>query len=266
LQIDIPGVKDPDEYIIKYGAGRFKLLMENAISMIEYKVKVLKEEYHLEVAGDKIRFLREVSKLIAKVESKIEREIYIDKIAKQYGISKEAIFGEVNKLLYKSKQDTNQLLSRPLPNQEKKEVPEVSSVEIEREKMILYFLIKNYDEVGEKLIPKIVIEDFKVEKYKNIYNKILELKNNGNNIYNGLTNVEDEEFQATMSEILFSEYELNSVEKFTEDIVKNYEKNKLNSRKNEILELLNDKSLEKEEVIRLEEELNKIIKELAKVK
>ena len=133
MQIDVPGVKDPDEYIIKYGAGRFKLLMENAISMVEYKVKVLKEEYNLNVARDTIRFLKEVSKLISKVESKIEREIYIDKISKQYGISKEAVFGEINKLLYKSNQDTNKILTRPLPNKEKKEVPEISNVEQERE-------------------------------------------------------------------------------------------------------------------------------------
>ncbi|MBR2290142.1 MAG: hypothetical protein IJ867_06090 [Clostridia bacterium] len=260
------GVKDPDEYIIKFGAGRFKLLMDNAISMVEYKVKVLKNEYNLDVAGDKIRFLKEVSKLIAKVESKIEREIYVDKIAKQYGISKEAIFGEINKLLYKSNQDTNKVLTRPLPNREKKELPKVSNVENEREKMILYFLIKNYEEVGEKIISKVKIDDFKVEKYKNIYNKILELRNNGNNIDKELTNIEDEEFQASLGEILFSEYEINSVEKFTEDMINNYEKNKLNSRKDEILTLLKDKGLEKEEMIRLEEELNQIIMELAKVK
>ena len=266
LQIDVPGVKDPDEYIIKYGAGRFKLLMENAISMVEYKVKVLKNEYNLEVASDKIRFLKEVSKLISKVESKIEREIYIDKISKQYGISKEAVFGEINKILYKTSQDTNKILSRPLPNKEKKELLKISNVEIEREKMILYFLIKNYEEISEKIISKVKIEDFKVEKYKNIYNKILELKNNGNNIYNELTNIENEEFQASLSEVLFSEYELNSVEKFTEDIINNYEKSKLNSRKNEILKLLNDESIEKEEMISLEKELNDIIKELAKVK
>ena len=265
MQIDVPGVKDPDEYIIKYGSGRFKLLMENAISMVEYKVKVLKESYNLIVAGDKIRFLKEVSKLISKVESKIEREIYIDKISNQYGISKEAIFGEVNKLLYKTNKDTNKLLSKPLPTRDKKE-ENVSNVEVEREKMILYFLIKNFEEIGEKIISKVKIEDFKVEKYKNIYNKILELKNNGNNIYNSLTNIEDEEFQASLGEILFSEYKINSVEKFAEDIINNYEKNKLNSRKSEILKLLNDNNLEKDEIISLENELNEIIIKLAKVK
>ena len=240
--------------------------MENAISMVEYKVKVLKNDYNLDVASDKIRFLKEVSKLIAKVDSKIEREIYIDKICKQYEISREAVFGEINKLLYKTNKDSNKLLSRPLPTREKEKAPDVSKVEIEREKMILYFLIKNYEEIGEKIISKVEIEDFKVEKYKKIYNKILELKNNGNNIYNSLTNIEDEEFQASLGEILFSEYEINSVEKFTEDIINNYEKNKLNSRKLEILKLLGDSSIDKEKVISLENELNDIIKELAKVK
>lgn len=240
--------------------------MENAISMVEYKVKILKEEYHLDVASDKIRFLKEVSKLISRVESKIEREIYIDKIAKQYGISREALFGEINKLLYKTRQDTNKLLTKPLPNKREKELPEIPSVEIEREKMILYFLIKNYEEVGEKIISKVKEEDFKVEKYKNIYQKILELQNSGNNIYNELTNIEEEEFQASLGEILFSEYELNSIEKFTEEMITNYEKNKLNMRKNEILTLLNNKNLEKEEMIQLEEELNRIIIELAKAK
>lgn len=240
--------------------------MENAISMVEYKVKILKNEYNLEISSDKIRFLKEVSKIIARVESKIEREIYIDKLSIQYGISKEAIFGEINKLLYKSNQDTNKLLTKSIPNKKTNEQNIVSKVEIEREKMILYFLIKKYDEVGEKIISKVKIEDFKVEKYKKVYEKILELKNSGNNIYNEITNIEEEEFQSCVSEILFSEYDINSVEKFTEDIINNYEKNKLNFRKNEIIKLLSDKSLEKEEIFSLEKELNDIIKELAKVK
>ena len=241
-------------------------MIEKAISIIEYKVKILKDKYNLDVTVDKIEFLKDISKLISKIESKIEREIYIDKISNQYGISKEAIFGEVNKILYKSNNDSKKLLNKSLPTKKNDLLYEIPSVEIEREKMILYFLIKNYNEVEEKIISKIKMEDFKVEKYKNIYEKILELKNNSDDIYNRLVNIEDEEFQSSLSEILFSEYEINSVEKFTEDIINNYEKNKLNYRKNEILKLLNEKTLQNEEIISLENELNNIIKELAKVK
>ena len=49
---------------------------------------------------DKIKFLNEIAKILAKVDNTMEREIYIEKIASGYNISKEAIYAEVNKLSY----------------------------------------------------------------------------------------------------------------------------------------------------------------------
>ena len=100
--LQMEGAKDPDEYIIKYGSGRFNLLVENAISIIEFKVKRLRQNYNLDITSDKIKFLKEVSKLISNIDSKIEREIYINKISETNGISKEAIYAEMNKFLYKN--------------------------------------------------------------------------------------------------------------------------------------------------------------------
>lgn len=98
LQMD--GAKDPDEYIIKYGNARFHNLIEKALSVIEFKVKILKQNLNLDQVNDKIKFLNEIAKLIAKVDNTIEREIYLEKIASEYNISKEAIYAEVNKLSY----------------------------------------------------------------------------------------------------------------------------------------------------------------------
>ena len=105
--LQMTGAKDPDEYIIKYGSARFQKLMDEAISLIEFKVKVLRQSLNLEVAGDKVKFLNEIAKLISKIDNSIEREIYIEKIAKGYNISKEAIFGQVNKIQYSGKNKTN---------------------------------------------------------------------------------------------------------------------------------------------------------------
>ena len=55
--------KDPDEYVIKYGSGRFNLLIEKAISLVEFKIKVLKNKYNLESTNDKIKFLQEIAKI-----------------------------------------------------------------------------------------------------------------------------------------------------------------------------------------------------------
>ena len=96
--IQLEGAKDPDEYIVKYGNMRFQNAVDKAFSVVEFKVKILKKELNLENTNDKIKFLNEIAKLISKVDNTIEREVYIEKIAKEYDISKEAIYAEVNKL------------------------------------------------------------------------------------------------------------------------------------------------------------------------
>ena len=112
--LQMEGAKDPDEYIIKYGNARFKNLIDKALSVIEFKVKILKQNLNLENTNDKIKFLNEIAKLIAKVDNSIEREVYIEKIAKEYEISKEAIYAEVNKLTY-SDAKSEKILERAKP-------------------------------------------------------------------------------------------------------------------------------------------------------
>ena len=124
--LQMEGAKDPDEYIIKYGNARFKNLIDKALSVIEFKVKVLKQDLNLENTNDKIKFLNEIAKLIAKVDNNIEREVYIEKIAKEYEISKEAIYAEVNKLTY-SESKGEKVLERAKPViKHKEDVEQVS--------------------------------------------------------------------------------------------------------------------------------------------
>lgn len=98
--LQLEGAKDPDEFVIKYGSGRFELYVKNAISLVEFKVKSLKQNLDLSQANDKIKFLNETCKLLLKIQNKFEKEVYIDKISETYEISKEAIYGELNKLEY----------------------------------------------------------------------------------------------------------------------------------------------------------------------
>lgn len=98
--LQLEGAKDPDEFVIKYGSGRFELYVKNAISLVEFKVKSLKQDLDLSQANDKIKFLNETCKLLLKIQNKFEKEVYIDKISETYGISREAIYGELGKLEY----------------------------------------------------------------------------------------------------------------------------------------------------------------------
>ena len=172
--LQIEGAKDPDEFVVKYGPERFNLYVEKAISLVEYKVKMLKKNLNLENTGDKIKFLNEIAKVLARVENNMEKEVYVDKISREYGISKEAIYAEINKLLYANNKSV-QKLERPrtkviLPEkqEEKQNLPEAI---LRREKMVIYLLLNSQNHSYEKLKNHIFVEDFKSEKNKKIIKK-----------------------------------------------------------------------------------------------
>lgn len=265
--IQMEGAKDPDEYIIKYGSERFNLLAKNAISLVEFKVKMLRNKYDLDNATDKVKFLKQITKVLSEVENKIEKEIYIDKIAEQYSISKEAIYAEVNKETYKNRNSDSKLLTKTLPNKKFEEQEEISESVINREKMILYLLINYYEEVIIDITSNIVSDDFKLPINKKIFDIIIESKErNKDSILKKLSNIEDSELQSQISEIMVSDYEINSVQKCIEDVIISYTKDRLNARKFEILKELENSNLDKENAKMLENELNNIIIELAKIK
>ena len=264
--LQMEGAKDPDEYVVKYGSGRFKLLIENAISLVEFKIKMVKSKYNLENPNDKIRFLKEITKILSNVDNKIEREIYIENVAANYNISKEAIYAEVNKAAYNSNNVNEKVLIKPPVKQEK--VIEISPAIIKRENMILYLLINHFRESYEAIVTNITLDDFKLETNKFIFERILESPaEESEKILQTIANIEDAEIQSHVSEILVTDYEISSIEKCIEDVVNIYNKDRLANRKLEIVkELEHSSNLTKDEIAKLEQELSEIIIELAKRK
>ena len=133
--------------------------------------------------------------------------------------------------------------------------------------MILYLLINYYEEAIIDITSNIVREDFKLSVNRKIFD-IITQKNDKDkdSILKNLANVEDAEMQSQISEIMVSDYEINSVQKCIEDVIISYTKDRLNSRKIEILKQLESPNLDKENIKILEIELSNIIIELAKIK
>ena len=267
--LQIEGAKDPDEFIVKFGEGRFKLAMENAISLVEFKVKNLRKDINLENAADKIKFLNEIAKILAKVENTIEREIYIEKIAKGYNISKEAIFAEVNKLIYSNSkgiqtlQEQNKTIRKVEQNKEEK--ISVNENLIKRENTIIALLIDANKNVFEKIRQNIKPEDFKDSINREIAQKLYEeLEKQDSNI-NKLIDTFDEETQNHITMVMATDYEIENVEKAVDDILQKYKREKLDDRKQEILKQLETEQ-DTEIKQQLGKELNSIIIELAKIK
>ena len=264
--LQMEGAKDPDEYIVKYGNARFQALIEKAISVIEFKVKVLKQNLNLDSTNDKIKFLNEIAKLIAKIDNTMEREVYIEEIAKEYNISKEAIYAEVNKLTYQGNKAEKILeKAKPVIRHEKIEQKEVPEAIKRRENTVLSILLMGDLNIFQVIKENIKIEDFKDELNKQISEKLYEQFEKGNSNINGILDNLSEEEQNHITSILADDYEIDDIEKAIDDIMQSYEKDKLNERKFKIIEIL-ETTLEDNQKKELEKELSNIIIRLAKIK
>lgn len=264
--LQMEGAKDPDEYIVKYGNVRFHSLVEKALSVIEFKVKVLQQNLNIEAVNDKIKFLNEIAKLIAKVDNTIEREVYIEKIAKEYEISKEAIYAEVNKLAYRGAKNEKVLEKvKPVVSHKKSEEKEILPAIKRRENTVISILLLGDINIFQIIKQNILIEDFKDEINQKIAQKLYEEFEKGNSNINSVIDMLGEEEQNHITEIMADDYEIDNVEKAMDDILQGYEKDKLNSRKFEILELL-EGTINADQKGELEKELSEIIIRLAKIK
>ena len=266
--LQIEGAKDPDEYIVKYGEGRFRLAMDNAISLVEFTVKNLKKDLNLDNTSDKIKFLNEIAKILSKVENTMEREIYIEKIAKGYNISKEAIYAEVNKLIYAGNKTDKVLQSN---------TKEVKRVEIEikddiidedlqrRENTIIAILLENNNNIFQKIKEKIKPEDFRSEINKKIAKELYnELEKEDCNI-NKLIDTFDETMQSHITMLMATDFEIEDVDKAVEDILTKYEKERLENRKREILKQLEIEQ-DAQKKTQLGKELSNVIIALSKIR
>ncbi len=264
--LQLEGAKDPDEYILKYGNMRFQNAVDKAFSVVEFKVKILKKELNLENTNDKIKFLNEIAKLISKVDNTMEREVYIEKIAKEYDISKEAIYAEVNKLTYKNDK-TEKVLERPKPvvTHKKVEKKEVSESIKRRENTIISILLAGDLSIYEIIKQNIKPEDFQDEINQKIAQKLYEEFEKGNSNINGIIDNLEQDQQNQITMIMAEDYEIEDLEKAIDDIIQAYKRDKLNNRKLEILELL-EQSSDNEEKKKLEKELSDIIITLARIK
>ncbi len=265
--LQISGAKDPDEFVLKYGPDRFKRCMDNAISVVEFKVKVLKKDLNLDNISDKIKFLNEMAKVLATVDNTMEREVYIDKLSETYKITKEAIYSEVNKILFKTDAKVQTLERRKEPIIIKNEQTKVDSATLRREKMLIYLLINHQNDAFKRINSVVKVEYIKDETNKKIVEKLYEMLSKGVSTENVLDWFDDESTINYISGILANDFEITDVNKAIEDIEKTYLKESKIVRRNEIIKLLENRdSMNPEEKTKLERELNNIIIDLARMK
>ena len=89
--------KDPDEFLKKFGADRFKLLLEESSDRVEYQLNAIRKKYDIREDQQKVEYIHASAELLCTLGSAVRREVYGHRVAEAAGVSYEAVRLEVEK-------------------------------------------------------------------------------------------------------------------------------------------------------------------------
>lgn len=163
--LTVPSGKDPDEFIRskgENGPAAFKLLIEKCGNDIEYRLMKLKENYNLNTTDGKVAFLNEAVKIVATIESPIERDVFASKLCTELEIDKNAFLEQISKVKRRGRRENIKKETRQIQyelngqndkiNKEHYKKPRSSSAE----EALLVYLINNPDyanSISERVTP-----------------------------------------------------------------------------------------------------------------
>ena len=171
--LKVQDAKDPDEYIRKFGATRFKLLLDNSGGAINFELARCREGLDLATEQGKFDILRRTVQVLAGIRNEMEREVYLSRIAKEEEISPDILHSQVKAQLRKSyytekKQSWNAMMAKSSFRDElNPEAPQYQR-EAKAEEQILAYLFLHPDllpEVEKRLKP----EHFFTSLHRKIY-------------------------------------------------------------------------------------------------
>ncbi|MBE6906070.1 MAG: DNA primase [Ruminococcaceae bacterium] len=186
--LTMTGAKDPDEYIKKFGAERFGLLLEGASNATEYAIARAKQKYDLESADGKVAFLRDFVALMAEVPNPIERDVYVSKTASELEVEKTALTAQLNHELKRAAKRQKRSAAELKVYSEVHTEPQKQDFQRARnikyalaEDKLLAILMKNPD-YFEHVAGRIRLEDFVTDRNREIARVLFDRLQNGQSV------------------------------------------------------------------------------------
>ncbi|MBQ9897942.1 MAG: DNA primase [Ruminococcus sp.] len=180
--IHMEGAKDPDEYIKKFGANRFRILLDSSNDATDFMLDKCEEGLDLKTELGKVEFLKRASRVLAGIESPLEREVYISRTSKKCDISVQVLKAHIDTMLRKNRSaerksqwkniTTSVAYRRDAINPASEKLRKEARAE---ESMICYLLRHPEDarQIAEEAPPEIFVTDFNRRVYSAMLDKMM---------------------------------------------------------------------------------------------
>lgn len=120
--VQLPDFMDPDDFLAKHGSFEFESMLKRSISAIDFRIKESEKNFQLTNPESLSRFLQDVAKIIGGLSSPIEQEVYIDRVAERYGVSRESLRLEMGR-----KKGTSKVFTPTVNKRNQEEIREIDN-------------------------------------------------------------------------------------------------------------------------------------------
>ncbi len=100
--IHMEGAKDPDEFIKKFGRDRFRMLLDGSNDANDFMLDKCEDGLDLTTDIGRVELLKRTSKVLAGIESPLEREVYISRTSKKCDIPVQVLKTHIDAMLKKN--------------------------------------------------------------------------------------------------------------------------------------------------------------------
>jgi len=180
----VPDGKDPDEFIKTKGAAEFSKLLINAVHYISFEIACIQRKYNLKNPEHRVRFATEAAETLAKLDSEIERNVYLGEVSRVTGVEEEAIRSEIRKLMRKEEEAFEKEAERRQQNL-KNYTAEGRKTEkglIEAQRSLLYYASWQQD-VYDILRRHLEEDDFTEDVFRRAFRHIGELWRSSGHVF-----------------------------------------------------------------------------------
>ena len=174
--LKVPGAKDPDEYIKKFGADKFRQVLNASKSKFDYNLENILSKYDINLPQDKVKALHECEKLISETYSSAERDIYIQNISKLFGVDAKSIKSDVDRIIAKAatarrKEESNKIKQDAIGYSDKVNPDYIKAPAAAKNEETLLGLLLLYPEHRKKVFDEGLVDeaDFFTDLNKRIF-------------------------------------------------------------------------------------------------
>ena len=99
MVVQLPDKYDPDDVIKTYGSAGYQKILDEALPLVEFKLKYIKTKHDLSSVDGRVKYLNEAIDILSGLKSSVERELYTGMVGEIASTNVDFVKRELSKRL-----------------------------------------------------------------------------------------------------------------------------------------------------------------------